>query len=152
MKEIDFTKITSLIEVDEDIELAQAKLGEETNKVSEFQAKIQDSLNAFNKENAIYQIEFQKGIQEFEAENTRKIQEMSLSTNIDLQNKAKSLEKDMASYSSQLQKFGTAMQKHQADVNKEVQEWTLNNLNLKFAKWQADISTCLLYTSPSPRD
>ena len=49
----------------------------------------------------------------------------------------------MASYSSQLQKFGTAMQKHQADVNKEVQEWTLNNLNLKFAKWQADISTNL---------
>lgn len=53
MKEIDFTKITSLIETDEDIELAQSKLSEETQKVSEFQAKIQDSLNAFNKENAI---------------------------------------------------------------------------------------------------
>lgn len=143
MKEIDFTKITSLIETDEDIELAQSKLSEETQKVSEFQAKIQDSLNAFNKENAIYQIEFQKGVQEFEAENSRKIQEMSLSTNIDLQNKAKLLEKEMASYSSQLQKFGTEMQKHQADVNKEVQEWTLNNLNLKFAKWQADINTNL---------
>ena len=143
MKEIDFTKITSLIETDEDIELAQSKLSEETQKVSEFQAKIQDSLNSFNKENAIYQIEFQKGIQEFEAKNARRIQEMSLSTNVDLQNKAKSLEKDMASYSSQLQKFGTAMQKHQADVNKEVQEWTLNNLNLKFAKWQTDIGTNL---------
>ena len=143
MKEIDFTKITSLIETDEDIELAQSKLSEETQKVSEFQAKIQDSLNVYNKENAIYQIEFQKGIQEFEAKNSRRIQEMSLSTNLDLQNKAKSLEKDMASYSSQLQKFGTAMQKHQADVNIEVQEWTLNNLNLKFAKWQADIGTNL---------
>jgi hypothetical protein len=143
MKEIDFTKITSLIETDEDIELAQSKLSEETQKVSEFQAKIQDSLNAFNKENAIYQIEFQKGVQQFEAENNRKIQEMSLSTNIDLQNKAKLLEKEMASYSSQLQKFGTEMQKHQADVNKEVQEWTLNNLNLKFAKWQTDLNTNL---------
>ena len=143
MKEIDFTKITSLIETDEDIELAKSKLSEETQKVSEFQAKIQDSLNVYNKENAIYQIEFQKGIQEFEAKNSRRIQEMSLSTNLDLQNKAKSLEKDMASYSSQLQKFGTAMQKHQADVNIEVQEWTLNNLNLKFAKWQADIGTNL---------
>ena len=143
MKEIDFTKITSLIEVDEDIELAQAKLGEETNKVSEFQAKIQDSLNAYNKENAIYQIEFQKGAQEFESENSRKIQEMSLSTNLDLQNKAKSLEKEMASYSSQLQKYGTEMQKYQADLNQEVQEWTANNLNLKFAKWQADLGSNL---------
>ena len=78
MKEIDFTKITSLIETDEDIELAQSKLSEETQKVSEFQAKIQDSLNVYNKENAIYQIEFQKGIQEFEAKNSRRIQEMSL--------------------------------------------------------------------------
>jgi hypothetical protein len=143
MKEINFTKITSLIEVDEDIELAQTKLSEEANKVSEFSAKIQDSLNVFNKENAIYQVAFQKGMQEFEAENSRKIQEMSLSTNIDLQNKAKSLEKEMASYSSQLQKYGTEMQKQQADMNKEVQEWTLNNLNHKFAKWQADVGTNL---------
>ena len=139
MKEINFAKITSLIEVDEDIELAQAKLGEETNKVSEFTAKVQNSLNDYNKENAIYQIEFQKGMQEFEAKNSRRIQEMSLSTNIDLQNKAKSLEKEMASYSSQLQKFGTDIQRHQADISKEVQSWTLNNLNYKFAKWQADV-------------
>jgi len=143
MKEIDFTKITALIETDEDIELAQSKLSEETQKVSEFTAKIQDSLNVYNKENSIYQIQFQKGVQEFEAENGRKIQEMSLSTNLDLQNKAKSLEKEMASYSSQLQKFGTEMQKQQADVSKEVQEWTINNLNHKFAKWQADVGTNL---------
>tara|TARA_R110000824_G_scaffold12408_1_gene54459 strand:+ start:1086 stop:2618 length:1533 start_codon:yes stop_codon:yes gene_type:complete len=143
MKEIDFTKITSLIETDEDIELAQSKLSEETQKVSEFTAKIQDSLNVYNKENAIYQVEFQKGMQEFEAENGRKIQEMSLSTNLDLQNKAKSLEKEMASYSSQLQKFGTEMQRNQTDISKEVQSWTLNNLNHKFAKWQADVGTNL---------
>ena len=143
MKEIDFTKITSLIETDEDIELAQSKLSEETQKVSEFTAKIQDSLNVYNKENAIYQIEFQKGVQEFEAENGRKIQEMSLSTNIDLQNKAKSLEKEMASYSSQLQKFGTEMQRNQTDISREVQSWTLNNLNHKFAKWQADVGANL---------
>ena len=143
MKEINFAKITSLIETDEDIELAQSKLSEETQKVSEFTAKIQDSLNVYNKENAIYQVEFQKGMQEFEAKNSRRIQEMSLSTNIDLQNKAKSLEKEMASYSSQLQKFGTDMQRNQTDISREVQSWTLNNLNHKFAKWQADVGTNL---------
>ena len=139
MKEINFTKITSLIETDEDIELAQSKLSEEQQKVTEFSAKIQDSLNAFNKENAEYQIQFQKSINEFEKEIQRRIQEMSLSTNVDLQNKAKGLEKEASEYNSQLQRYGTQVQQYQAQLNAVVQEWTLENLNYKFAKWQADL-------------
>ena len=139
MKEINFTKITSLIETDEDIELAQSKLSEEQQKVTEFSAKIQDSLNTFNKENAEYQIQFQKSINEFEKDIQRRIQEMSLSTNVDLQNKAKSLEKEASEYNSQLQRYGTQVQQYQAQLNAIVQEWTLENLNYKFAKWQADL-------------
>ena len=71
MQEINFTKITSLIETDEDIELAQSKLAEEQVKVTEFSSKLQDSLNKFNKENAQYQIEFQRSVQEFEHKTTR---------------------------------------------------------------------------------
>jgi len=139
MKEINFTKITSLIETDEDIELAQSKLSEEQQKVTEFSAKIQDSLNTFNKENAEYQIQFQKSINEFEKDIQRRIQEMSLSTNVDLQNKAKGLEKEASKYNSQLQRYGTQIQQYQAQLNAVVQEWTLENLNYKFAKWQADL-------------
>jgi len=139
MKELDFAKITSLIETDEDIELAQSKLSEETQKVSEFSAKIQDSLNAFNEENAKYQIEFQKHINEFDKEIQKRIQEMSLSTNADIQNKAKGLEKDNSEYNAELQRYATQMQKYQAQLNQVVQEWTLENLNYKFAKWQAEL-------------
>ena len=139
MQEINFTKITSLIETDEDIELAQSKLAEEQVKVTEFSSKLQDSLNKFNKENAQYQIEFQRSVQEFEHKTTRRMQEMSLSTNIDLQNKAKSLEKEVTEYGSKLQRYTQDLQRYQADVSKTVQEWTLNNINHKFAKWQADI-------------
>mgnify|MGYP001220606610 FL=1 len=139
MKEINFTKITSLIETDEDIELAQSKLSEEQQKVTEFSAKIQDSLNTFNKENAEYQVQFQKSINEFEKDIQRRIQEMSLSTNVDLQNKAKGLEKEASEYNSQLQRYGTQVQQYQAQLNAVVQEWTLENLNYKFAKWQADL-------------
>ena len=139
MKEIDFAKITSLIETDEDIELAQSKLSEETQKVSEYTARIQDSLNSFNEENAKYQIEYQKHITEFDKEVQKRLQEMSLSTNLDLQNKAKGLEKEASEYSSHLQRYSTQMQKYQAELNAVVQEWTLENLNYKFAKWQADL-------------
>jgi hypothetical protein len=139
MKEINFSKITSLIETDEDIELAQSKLSEETQKVSEFSAKVQDSLNSFNEENTKYQIEFQKHVSEFDKEVQKRIQEMSLSSNADIQNKAKGLEKDSAEYSAQVQRYTTQMQKYQAQLNQVVQEWTLENLNYKFAKWQADM-------------
>lgn len=137
-KPIDFAKITSLIEVDEDIELAQIKLSEEQSKVSEFTANVQDSLNVFNKENAEYQIQYQKSVQQFESKIQKRIQEMSLSTNVDLQNKAKKLEKDVSQYSSSLQRFSQDLQRYQADLNKTVQEWTLNNLQFKLAKWQTD--------------
>ena len=139
MKELNFAKITSLIETDEDIELAQSKLSEETQKVSEFTAKVQDSLNSYNEENAKYQIEFQKHINEFDKEVQKRIQEMSLSTNADIQNKAKGLEKDNSEYNAELQRYSTQMQKYQAQLNQVVQEWTLENLNYKFAKWQADV-------------
>lgn len=139
MKEIDFTKITALIETDEDIELAQSKLSEEQQKVTEFSAKIQDSLNVFNKENAEYQIQFQKSINEFDKEVQRRIQQMSLSTNVDLQNKGKQLEKESIEYSAIIQRYGTEVQTYQANLNRVVQEWTLEEMNFKFAKWQADI-------------
>ena len=43
--------------------------------MTEFSAKIQDSLNTFNKENAEYQIQFQKSINEFEKDFYDKVQE-----------------------------------------------------------------------------
>ena len=139
MKEINFSKITSLIETDEDIELAQAKLSEEQTKVQEYSAKVQDSMNTFNKENAEYQVQYQKAVQEFESNVNRRMQEMQISSNLELQNKAKSLEKDVSEYSSTLQRFTQDLQKYQSDINKEVQEWTLNNLNVTFTKWQSDL-------------
>lgn len=138
-KPIDFSKISSLIEVEEDIELAQVKLSEEQSKVSEFSALVQDSLNAFNKDNTEYQIQYQKSVQEFESKVSKRIQEMQLSTNVDLQNKAKSLEKDVSEYSSKLQRFTQDLQRYQADMNQSMQEWTVNNLQYKLSKWNSDV-------------
>ena len=97
---IDFPTITSLIETEEDIELAQVKITEEQMKVTEFSSKVQDNLNSFNKENAEYQITYQKAAAEYQSKVGREMEEMRLSTNIDIQNQAKLLEKNISEYNN----------------------------------------------------
>jgi hypothetical protein len=132
---IDFTKITSLIETDEDIELAQIKITEEQMKVTEFSSKLQDSLNAFNKENTEYQITYQKAASEYQSKVGREMEEMRLSTNVDIQNKAKLLEKNISEYNSKIQRYGQSLSQYQQDVNSTVQEFTFNNIQTTFQEW-----------------
>jgi len=132
---IDFPTITSLIETEEDIELAQVKITEEQMKVTEFSSKVQDNLNSFNKENAEYQITYQKAAAEYQSKVGREMEEMRLSTNIDIQNQAKLLEKNISEYNSKIQRYGQSLAQYQQDVNSTVQEFTFNNIQTTFQEW-----------------
>jgi hypothetical protein len=132
---IDFSTITSLIETEEDIELAQVKITEEQMKVTEFSSKVQDNLNSFNKENAEYQITYQKAAAEYQSKVGREMEEMRLSTNIDIQNQAKLLEKNISEYNSKIQRYGQSLSQYQQDVNSTVQEFTFNNIQTTFQEW-----------------
>jgi hypothetical protein len=132
---MDFSTITSLIETEEDIELAQVKITEEQMKVTEFSSKVQDSLNSFNKENAEYQITYQKAAAEYQSKVGREMEEMRLSTNIDIQNQAKVLEKNISEYNSKIQRYGQSLSQYQQDVNSTVQEFTFNNIQTTFQEW-----------------
>jgi hypothetical protein len=112
---------------------------ERTTELQKYGTDIQNKLNDFNVENTSFQADVQKDIQSFQADAGRRLQLMQQSTNIDVQNKAKSLEKEISEYGSRLQKYTGDLQQYQADVGKTVQEWSLNNLSFKLAKWQADI-------------
>ena len=48
----------------EDVELAVAKIDEIRTQLQEFQAKVQDSVNEFNEDNALFQATLQKDIQD----------------------------------------------------------------------------------------
>ena len=112
---------------------------ERTTELQKYGTDIQNKLNDFNVENTSFQADVQKDVQNFQADAGRRLQLMQQSTNIDVQNKAKSLEKEISEYGSRLQKYTGDLQQYQADVGKAVQEWSLNNLSFKLAKWQADI-------------
>ena len=69
----------------------------------------QNALNVFNKENVVYQANFQKNVQNAQMAEDKDRRELDLYT----QN----------------------LTKYQSDVNKELQRWTSEEYNVKFNKW-----------------
>ena len=120
----------------EDPEMVAARMSVINRQIQEFSSNLQDSLNQFNKENAQYQAENQRDTAEFQQNTQALIQKMSLSTNVDLQNKAQELQKQTQEYASKMQRYQAEMTKYQADLNEVVTLWNSNELQVEFAKWQ----------------
>jgi hypothetical protein len=112
----DFAQVVTYIDTEEDVELASAKIREIDTRLNEFQGKIQNELNTFNKENAAYQAELQVAIQNAQL--------------------------DQSDESMLLQKYSNDLQKYQAEVSKEVQEYQ-QNLEGDTRAWQAGRQTDL---------
>lgn len=109
--------------VQKDIQIYQS---ENQSKVAEFQNAIQNELNEFNQEQTVYQNELQEKIQESTNQQTKDAQE----------------------YSSKLQKYSSLIQSYQQDVNKQVQQYTINELQKELAIWNTNIQSDLqTYTS-----
>ena len=110
---------------------------EQANKVAKYQADIQDSLNVFNDGNAEYQAEVQRIMAEFNSQVQRELEEMRLSTNVDLQNKAKDLDKEINEYNQKIAKYQAELQSYQAEVSSEVQEYQ-QNIQRELSAWQQE--------------
>jgi len=130
-----FSKVTSYIETDEDVELATSKIQEIQAEISEFNANIQKSTSVFNKDNVRYQMEFQEEVTKVnqdlqaEIENFRtkaglaqfnKQQDQALN----LANAAKQIEDIIADNNNKLQKYTIELQKYQAEVSSEIQNYS----------------------------
>ena len=120
----------------EDPEMVQARMNVINGQIQEFSSNIQNSLNTFNEENAKYQAENQRDTAEYQQNTQAMVQKMSLSTNIDLQNKAQELQKQTQEYASKMQRYQADVTKYQADLNELVVLWTSNEMQVEFAKWQ----------------
>ena len=121
-----------------DIQVWQA---ERTTDLQKYGSDIQSALNAFNEENTKYQVDFQEAMKDFDGKLNRKLETMRQSTSVDLQNKAQRVQAQSGLYSARLQQYGTELQEFQAKVNREVQLYSLNELQYKLVKWQTDVST-----------
>jgi len=121
----------------EDPEMVQARMAVINGQVQEFSSKLQDSLNKFNEDNAKYQTESQSDVTEWQSNTQALVEKMSLSTNVDIQNKAQALQRHIQEYASTMQRYQAEMSKYQADLNELVVVWTSNEMQVEFAKWQA---------------
>tara|TARA_R100000995_G_scaffold82181_1_gene55773 strand:- start:1269 stop:3212 length:1944 start_codon:yes stop_codon:yes gene_type:complete len=168
---LDFAKVNSHIDDNEDIELAQVKLSQLQAQIAEYSANISNEQNEFNKENVRYQMEFQEAtekanrdlqvaIRNLDSVTQELKQESQQTTDIDkfnkaqdqaleLANKAKGMEKLIADNNNQLQKYSNELQSYQAEVNKEIQEYTKKldryktEINLAFQAWSKTESDSL---------
>jgi hypothetical protein len=168
---LDFAKVNSHIDDNEDIELAQVKLSQLQAQIAEYSANISNEQNEFNKENVRYQMEFQEAtekanrdlqvaIRNLDSVTQELKQESQQTTDIDkfnkaqdqaleLANKAKGMEKLIADNNNQLQKYSNELQSYQAEVNKEIQEYTKKldryktEINLVFQAWSKTESDSL---------
>ena len=92
-----------------------------TSLLQTYQSDIQNELNDFNKGQAIFQSDLQERIQE--AKN--------------IQNK------DSQEYSLKLQKYSGEVQAYQADINKQIQEYTINEIQKEMTIWNKNIDSDL---------
>ena len=151
----DFVRVNTLIDTDEDIELASSKLQQIQSQISEFSINIQKSKNVFDKDNVRYQMEFQEEVtkvtQDLQAEVEKfrtkaaiaqfnKQQDQSLN----LANAAKQVEDVIADNNSKMQKYASELQKYQAEASNELQKYQaevaseIQNYSAKITKQVTD--------------
>lgn len=92
-----------------------------TNKLQEYGTDVQQSLNAFNQEQSVYQLELQEKVEE--AKNLQSSEGVEIS--------------------SKIQKYASEIQSYQADIGQQVQEYTINEIQKEMAIWNTNIQSDL---------
>jgi len=87
--------------------------------LQEYGTNVQNNLNSFNQEQAVYQFELQEKIEESRNLQTSEAQETTM----------------------KLQKFASELQSYQADIGKQVQEYTINEIQKEMAIWNTNIQS-----------
>jgi len=123
----DYSAIYGLDSNQEDVELANAQMGEVGLKVNEYQADLQNAINQFNQENVVYQSSIQTAITNAQLAQQEILALADKTTDLNLQNEFKELERQIAEYRNKLDKYQIEFQSYSAMVQAEL---GLGNFNL----------------------
>jgi len=107
----------------------------ETDNISLFQSDIQNELNSFNEKNAAFQAQIQESMQEVQISNQVNIAKAQSDVQIaianadrsqqrQLQNSVQDMQAIVSDNEKEMTKFQGEVGRYQADVGKEVQEYT----------------------------
>jgi len=110
----DFSGATTQITTNEDVELANAELDKISKQINSFQADIENELNRFNKESTEYQARVKKASEDAQLKQG----------------------KEFTEYGNKLQKYSADLSTYQQEVNREIQEYTVNRLQKDLSEWQ----------------
>ena len=119
----DITTATTYIGTDEDLEKAQQELSKQSLLLDQYGKDLYNELNEFNTAIEESKSLLTRGIEQAKLDQQRLMMEAEKTTDLSIQNKAKTLEKDIQLYLSKLQNYSTQVNSYQASVNAEVQAY-----------------------------
>jgi len=118
----DMTQFETFLETNEDAELADRQLGRLNHEIQEFQLDIQNELNEYNKELAIYQGVIQQEVEQARLTQEQVLKEASDTTDLAKFNELQTLAEQVQEYQAVLGKHQSDVASYAAQVNAEVQE------------------------------
>ena len=157
-----FEVLGHMIEDEEDVELAGSQLQKISTYINAYNQAMQNNLNVFNKENAIYQANIQAELAKHNTDLQKELtqarldaedakQESAQATDIDkfnkaqdqaldLQNKSNTLQALIQNNDDLIQKYNGEVQNYSAQVNKAVSEFSakIQNYSSKIQKQVTD--------------
>lgn len=105
-------------------------------ELSQYQLDIQNEQNEFIKELEVYKSTVQNAIRQAELDQERLMLNANKTTDLSIQNKAQTVNKDISLYKDKLQKFASQIDLFRSQVESEVQVYRAN-----LEKWQTQRAT-----------
>ena len=127
----DFGDANFWLNTEEDSEMVGARIQVIQSQLQEYQLNIQNELNEFNKENAEYQVQFQKGIKDAELAST--------DDNQLLQKYSNELQSYQSQVSNQVGEYTQKLSRYQIELNTVYQAWAKTESD-NLSKYQIDVS------------
>jgi hypothetical protein len=132
-----FSALGEMIEDDEDIELASAQIEKINTYVGAYNISMQNELNNFNEDVALYQAQLQISLQNANMAIQEKVQEAQLAQQAtsttkqflqqqELQKAIKVMEGIIQTNNANLSKYQAEVATYQAEVNAEIQEYQVS--------------------------
>lgn len=124
----DFTlaNLATHLDTNKDIELSQTEIQRQRSKLELFSQDIQNALAEFNEQVEEFRSDVQKKIEQARLDQQALLQAASDTTNLNLANEAKELERQVAEYSGLLQAFNIDLGLYAQNINKAVSEYSQN--------------------------
>jgi hypothetical protein len=124
--DVSYTNAITYIDTDNDVELANASLSMQSVKLNQFQADIQNELNKFNQELALYNDGITIAIKNTELAQQKMLQQAKDTTDLNLQNKIYGFNAQVEQYKELLQRYSIQMGAYGTETNRALGLYSAN--------------------------